>query len=97
MALYADSISYEGEDQLGIYESSNFAERGFCKTCGSNLFYRVKESQLTVLWSGAIDDPSVLKLEGEIYIDAKPDFYDFVGDHPRLTEAQFLEQIKAMN
>ena len=36
--------SFKGEEFISIYRSSEWAERGFCKACGTHLFYRLKES-----------------------------------------------------
>ena len=38
-------VTFEGEDDIGVYNSSEWADRGFCKQCGSNLFYRLKHNQ----------------------------------------------------
>ena len=89
------SIDLSGEDHLGVYKSSDWAERCFCKLCGTNLFYRMPDSGMVVVWAGAFDDESALKLTGEIYIDEKPDSYNFQGDHPRQTGAEFLASIGA--
>ena len=35
-------VSFEGEENISVYSSSEWAERGFCKECGSHLFYRLK-------------------------------------------------------
>ena len=88
------SVSFEGEENITRYDSSDWAERGFCKRCGSNLFYRLKEANHYVLWMGAFDDQSSFKLAGEIYIDEKPDAYDLAGDHPRMTGEEFLASIQ---
>ncbi|NNL85716.1 MAG: GFA family protein [Myxococcales bacterium] len=93
MAIYVGSIAFSGEENITAYASSAWAERGFCRICGSNLFYRVKEPNRWVLWSGTLDDPSALELAGEIYIDEKPDFYAFAGERKRLTGAEFLKSI----
>jgi len=37
----AGSFHLSKEDGLAIYASSGWAERGFCKSCGSSLFYRM--------------------------------------------------------
>ena len=92
-AASVGSIAFEGEDQIGIYSSSAWAERAFCKRCGTNLFYRMKEQGTTVVWMGTFDDPSALELAGEIYVDEKPGFYDLAGDHPRQTGDEFLKSI----
>lgn len=93
MAARVGSVNFEGEDQIGIYQSSDWAERGFCKQCGSNLFYRLKEPASYMMWIGTFDDQTPFQLAGEIYIDAKPDSYNFAGEHPRQTEAEFLASI----
>jgi len=87
-----EGVSFGGEENVAVYDSSKVAERGFCKSCGSNLFYRLKETGQYYLSVGIFDDPSSFVLKGEIYIDHKPDGYAFEGPHPRLTEEEFLAQ-----
>ena len=36
-----DQITWSGADNLATYTSSDWAERGFCKICGSSLFWRL--------------------------------------------------------
>lgn len=90
MAAGVGSVSFNGEDSITRYDSSEWAERGFCKQCGTNLFYHFKDAGQYIMWTGAFDDPSAFTLTGEIYIDEKPQGYDFAGDHPRLTGAEFM-------
>lgn len=83
-------------DGLTWYESSEWAKRGFCKTCGASLFYRLNDTP--DFWSvagGALDLPQGLTLGKEIFIDEKPDYYDLAGDHPRLTGAEALAAFAA--
>lgn len=87
------SVEFAGEENIAVYGSSAWAERGFCKNCGTNLFYRLKESGHHALWSGAFDDASAFRLVGEIYIDEKPEGYSFAGDHPRQTGAEFIASL----
>jgi len=83
-------VTFEDDEHLRIYDSSNWAERGFCKSCGSNLFYRLKSGQYFVS-VGAFDDPAPFKLVREVYIDHKPGGYAFEGELLQLTEAQVIE------
>ncbi len=89
----AQGVRFEGEEHIGRYASSEWAERGFCKQCGSSLFYRMKEPEQYVIAMGTFDDAEQFKLTGEIYVDEKPGGYDFAGDHPRLTGAEFLASL----
>jgi len=93
MGVGVGSIALEGEANLGVYKSSDWAERCFCSKCGTNLMYRMPETGMTVVWAGAFDDESGLSLTGEIYVDEKPASYSFAGDHPRQTGAEFMASL----
>ena len=92
MSLPADAIVWTGEEHISRIQSSDWAERGFCRRCGSGLFFRVTaESE----WAGKIelpigllDDPNGLTFTNEIYIDHKPDGYAFAGDGRKLMTRQ---------
>jgi hypothetical protein len=86
----ATGVTFTGTESLATYRSSAWAERGFCKACGSSLFYLLKPTGQYFMCVGAFDDPSELRLTSEIYIDHKPEGYAFAGEHPRLTEAEVL-------
>lgn len=89
-AVAVGQVEFAGEDKISVYSSSDWAERGFCQQCGTNLFYRMKPAGPTMMWAGSIDDNEVFELTGEIYVDEKPQGYDFAGDHPRQTGPEFL-------
>jgi hypothetical protein len=78
------SVAFEGEENISRYSSSDWAERGFCKLCGSNLFYFLKPDRY-IMWAGAFNEQQ-FKLEGEIFCAGKPSWYDFAGTHPRHNE-----------
>ena len=83
-------VTFEGEEHIGRYASSSWAERGFCKECGTTLFYYLKPMSAHMMSVGAFDDPTPFRLASEIFIDDKPEGYAFAGDHPRLTGAETL-------
>lgn len=87
-------VAFEGEQNITRYDSSEWAERGFCNCCGTNLFYRLKEADHYILWMGTFDDQSAFRLAGEIYIDEKPATYDLAGEHPRLTGEEFMASLQ---
>lgn len=37
-------VEFSGVEHIEVFDSSAWAERGFCKRCGSHLFYRLKDS-----------------------------------------------------
>ncbi|MGB5344859.1 MAG: GFA family protein [Woeseia sp.] len=93
-AVNVAAVTFDGEQHIARYPSSAWAERGFCKRCGSNLFYRLLEADHYLLWMGTFDDQSAFKLSGEIYIDEKPPAYELAGDHPRMTGAEFMASLQ---
>ena len=92
MATATKGIQFENESKVSRFDSSDFAQRGFCKECGSNLFYYYKPQDLYMVCVGAFDDPSQFKLIGEIFVDSQPKGYSFAGDLKRKTEEEFLAE-----
>lgn len=95
LAVPVGNLAFESDGQIVQYQSSDWAERGFCGRCGSNLFYRLKESDTYYLMMGSFDDQKDFQLASEIYVDHKPSAYSLAGDHPRLTEEEFLEAFQS--
>ena len=91
-ATTVGEVSFSGEENLERYKSSEWAERGFCKRCGSHLFYFLVPANKYFIAVGAFDEPSIFTLSRETFIDYKPIGYDFAGDHQRWTEAQTIAQ-----
>ena len=83
-------VSFKGEDNITVYDSSSWAERGFCKKCGSHLFYRLKESQQHMIPVGLFDDQEHLVFESQVFIDKKPSYYSFANKTNNMTEAEIF-------
>ena len=81
-------IEIEGADNVTAYRSSDWAERAFCRICGSNLYYRVVEAGTYFVCAGILDRPDGLSLTGQIFIDEKPAFYDFANETKNMTGAE---------
>ncbi|MBL4851705.1 MAG: GFA family protein [Gammaproteobacteria bacterium] len=81
-------VSFNGEDNISVYDSSEWAERGFCKQCGSNLFYRLKDNQQYMMPPGLFDGFDSLTFDHQIFIEEKPDYYDFANDTHNMTGAE---------
>ncbi|WP_299297400.1 GFA family protein [uncultured Tateyamaria sp.] len=96
VAVPPGGMELEGAENLSVYGSSPWAERVFCKTCGSSLFYRVTaegpmQGEMHV-GLGTLADVSGIPFTGELYIDVKPDIYSFAGEgRHQMTEAQVIE------
>lgn len=88
-------IEFSKSDSLTWYKSSDWAERGFCKSCGSSLFYRLQgEENFIAVSAGTLTLPEGLTIEKEIFIDEKPDYYDFMGSQKKMTGAEFFAALQ---
>ncbi|MCA9653316.1 MAG: GFA family protein [Myxococcales bacterium] len=91
-AVGCERLELEDEDALGVISSSSWAERGFCRSCGSSLFYRItapgKLQGATTVSLGTLDDQGGLTLVKEWFIDKRPEAYALAGEHECVTEAQ---------
>ncbi len=81
-------VTFEGEENISVYDSSEWAERGFCKICGSHLFYKLKQSGLFVMPVGLFDGEERFVFDHQIFIDKKPAFYSFANVTNNMTEAE---------
>jgi len=63
-------------ETLKWFQSSATAERGFCSTCGSNLFWRRFNVDYTSIWAGTIDGPTGLVMDTQIHTETKGDYYE---------------------
>lgn len=86
------------DESLAWFESSDWARRGFCNTCGSSLFYRLNGvDEFWAVCAGALDLPAGTKITKEIFVDEKPDYYDLAGERPRLTGPEFLASLEGVS
>ncbi len=83
-------VSFEGEENISVFDSSAWAERGFCKQCGSHLFYRIKANQQYMIPAGLFDNSDSFEFSRQVFIDNKPDFYSFSNETRDMTEAEIF-------
>lgn len=80
----------EGGAHIVRYRSSDWAERAFCRECGTHLFYFYAPKSGYSFGAGLFDGADGFELAEEIFIDEKPAYYDFAGDRERLTGPEVL-------
>ncbi|MBU5362738.1 GFA family protein [Enterococcus raffinosus] len=86
-------VEIDGEEQIQRYLSSEWAERGFCKQCGSSLFYHSLADDEYYFPVGLFDEIDQAKLTTEIFYDQKPAFFHFKEPTEKLTEEAFLQKL----
>ncbi|WP_428545435.1 GFA family protein [Profundibacter sp.] len=94
LAVPADTIRFEGKENINRYQSSDWAERAWCGKCGSGLWYQVTaegpHSGTYHMPIGLLDDTSDLTMTREIFTDTKPDCVAFEGEREQLDTAATL-------
>lgn len=75
-------MTLSGTDNLIWFQSSDWARRGFCRICGSALFWDDGGESLSIN-AGTLDPPTGLTLARHIYVDEKSDYYNISDDLPK--------------
>lgn len=92
-ALDCAGVRFEGEEQIRVYDTSEWAERGFCALCGTHLFIRVKPNGRFILPAGLFAIEEELRFDHQMFIDRKPAYYSFANETRNLTsEEAFAEE-----
>ena len=68
---------------LKWYSSSEEAKRGFCKECGSSLFFKFNNEDKIYVGSGTLDGETNLKTGMHIFVADKGDYYDISDELPQ--------------
>ena len=89
MTVHAETTAvFTGTENITTFDSSEWAERGFCKKCGTHLFYRLKASGDSYIPVGLLNNTEHLKFNMQIFIDKKPENYSFANQTAHMTEAE---------
>ena len=75
-----DTVKIIGE--VTWYQSSDTARRGFCATCGANLFWDGQGENLSI-FAGTVDGETGLETRGNIFVADKGDYYEISDGLPQ--------------
>jgi hypothetical protein len=78
----SDDLMLISSATLVWYRSSAAAERGFCRVCGGNLFWRPEGEGVTSITAGTLDGPTGIELAEHIFVGDKGDYYSITDDLP---------------
>ncbi|MDH4124255.1 MAG: GFA family protein [Gammaproteobacteria bacterium] len=85
-ACKRDQIRFQSDQALAWYQSSPHAKRGFCRTCGSSLFWVPEHGRHWAVHAGTLARPTGLRAAMHIYTQMAGDYYDFNDGLPRYEE-----------
>ncbi|WP_282120302.1 GFA family protein [Ruegeria atlantica] len=80
---HQDNLSFTASDTLTWFRASDTARRGFCRSCGSFLFWQHNDEDTISISMGALSEPTGLTLSKHIFVADKGDYYDITDDLPQ--------------
>jgi hypothetical protein len=95
LGIFSSTIQIEDDSSLGTYQSSEWAERSFCKKCGTPLYYHLLGKDFFEISAETLDDKSGLVLDSEIFVDEKPVYYNFANATKKMTGAEIIADIQS--
>jgi len=81
--LKSEDVKISGEDHITWYQASSNVRRGFCKTCGSFLFWDPIHNDTIAVAMGAFDEPTQTELALHIFVAQKGDYYHITDGLPQ--------------
>lgn len=76
-------LTVEGAENITWYQSSAEGRRGFCKHCGSALFWKYVGQDYISIQAGSLDLPTKLTPGYHIFCADKGDFYEINDGLPQ--------------
>jgi hypothetical protein len=74
-AVALADLTIDGEADLKWFHSSDFARRGFCRNCGSSLFWHAPAEDGISIAAGTLDEPTGLHTIRNIFAAHAGDYY----------------------
>jgi hypothetical protein len=90
VSISADPQSIQISGPAKIYQSSEWAERGFCSECGSTLWYGTRHDGLRNLSAGLFGNAGNAPMKLEFFADKCPQGYALAGDHKKLSSQETI-------
>ena len=88
-------VTIEGKENVSVFNSSDWAERAFCKQCGTHLYYRLKPNNQHIVPAGLFADQADFVFDHQIFVDEQPAFYAFANETKNMTGAEVFAQFEA--
>lgn len=90
-----ERLMLERDDGLHWYRSSPGVSRGFCRECGSSLFWTRDDSGRVSIMAGTLDGATGLELTRHIHVADAGDYYAIDPDLPWAEQGAELPAIPA--
>ena len=78
-----DKVEISAGDALAWFSATPHARRGFCRICGTHLFWEPAGSGRLSIWMGCLDEPTGIRLADHIFVAEKGDYYEIEDGLPQ--------------
>lgn len=95
MSLVTVPGSETVEGPAKTFDSSEWAQRGFCEVCGSTLWYGLRHDGSRNLAAGLFDNAGGAPLKLEFFADMCPQGYALAGRHRKMTTTETIAMFSA--
>lgn len=85
-------VIIEGSDSISTFKSSEWAERGFCKVCGSHLYIKSIETNEYGAPPGLFENNENIHFNRQVFYDKKPAYYSFSNTTKNITSDYIYEK-----
>lgn len=83
-------VNVSPAENVGVFVSSEWAERAFCKLCGSCLYYKLRGREHYYVPVDLFESLPEVKFTHQVFIDEKPEHYDFANETHNMTGAEIF-------
>ena len=85
-------VVFSNNEAISYFKSSDWAKRGFCKHCGSHIFYLFTAEKKYFMPIGLFEQNNAMVLDHQIFIEEKPPYYCFANETINMTGAEVDQQ-----
>jgi hypothetical protein len=83
-----NDLEITGSEYICVFKSSEWANRAFCRECGTHLYYEFSKNQDRSVPLGFFDNTDNLIFSHQIFTDMADKKYSFQEDTVMMTEAE---------
>ncbi len=91
-AAHPKHLSITRDDGLTWYEGTKQIRRGFCRICGSTLFFDHGDDYPTGVAAGSLDSGEAVKIAVHIWTEEAGNYYDIPADAPKFTSTEWKDR-----
>ncbi|MEP4194541.1 MAG: GFA family protein [Aliishimia sp.] len=90
LSIETDQESIAVSGPVATFQSSDWAQRAFCKICGSTLWYGTTSDGRRNLSAGLFPNAGDAEMTVEFFSDKCPSGYALKGDHKKLSTTETI-------